>query len=139
MENETELKFVNLSSGAYSDYDATYYIGNVEITQKELDKKGTEIGDILLAEWNGLPEKKHEHVAHWGDYPTCKEWNERWGHLCPETEKYIVETGKVASKGNIDGKWKPLMEEWLSGKGYKKFPEEIPEINIYYDIPISKK
>ena len=33
--------------------------------------------------------------------------------------------------------WFEKMRAWLSTKGYEELPKEIPEINVYYDIPVS--
>lgn len=136
MKTETEMKFVILSSGSYSDYYPTYYMGTVEITQEDLDQKGTEIGDMLLAEWNAVRRVHHVHEITWRE-ETCDVTASRYSSVCPEFDE-VDESGKKISKSSIDKKWNPLMEEWLDEKGYKKLPEKIPEINIYYDIPISK-
>lgn len=135
MKEETELKFVILSSGAYSDYSPNYYVGRDEITQEELDKKGVEIGDLLLIEWQNVKEVPHVHVKDiFGE--TCDVTSKKWNRNCPDFDK-VDENGKRTWKGKIDSKWTPLMEEWLTSKGFSIVPDDIPEINTYYDIPVS--
>jgi len=116
--------FVILSTGAYSDYSPTYYIGDEEITEKEFKDKGRELGDYLLNKYNELPEREHKKVADWDDQ---------------KIERYNPETGKTIMRPSND-EWFILMDEWLTvQKEYKTLPNNIPEINCYYDFPNSNR
>ena len=115
--------FVILSTGAYSDYCPIYYIGDEEITKTELLDMGREIGDLLLNKYNELPEREHKKIYDWDDQ---------------KTERYNPETGKTVRRPSKD-EWFILMEEWLIAcEKYKRLPENIPEINCYYDFPSSQ-
>ena len=111
--------FVILSEGAYSDYSPDYYIGYIEITQEELSEKGKEVGRFLMEQYNLLPERKSTSVYEWDK---------------DKMEKYDVNTDKTIFVPS-DRDWQPIMEQWLFEKGYEKLPDNIPEINIYYDLP----
>jgi hypothetical protein len=117
------MNYVILSDGAYSDYEATHYCGEREITQEEFNKKGEEIGDIILDWAESLPTRKAEVV-----YSSNK-----------GVETYNPEDGKKVYTSDLSRKWKNKMIEWLSSQGYQEIPDNIPEINIYYsEIPNSK-
>lgn len=109
--------FVILSYGAYSDYEPIYFMGDIPITQKELDRKGKEIGDYLIAEYESLPERPDDREG---------------------VEKYDPATNKTIFSPSFE-EWFSLMKKWLlKEKGYEKLPSDIPEINVYYDIPHSQ-
>jgi len=120
---ENEKYFVILSSGAYSDYSPNYYMGEVEITDKEFDRKGIEVGDKLIEEYLLLPER-----------PSTSKWS--WEEN--KTERYDEKGEVIYPPG--DAEFEKIMEKWLlEEKGYEKLPEDIPEINCAYsDIPNSK-
>jgi len=108
--------FVILSTGAYSEYNPRYYYGLFPITQEELDKKGKEIGDIVIKEFLELPEVEVE-----------------MGRVV-----YTVRQDKNGQKISSPDycRWFDLMELWLLGEmDYEKVPEGIPEVNVYYDVP----
>jgi len=121
--------YLILSEGAYSDYSPIYFSGSKEITQKEFDKKGEEVGDKLFAWFDTLPEREHKTgLYHNTHYSSCK-----------PTEKYYPETGEMAYSGGLAEKWFKEMEKWILSQGFERLPEEIPEINVgYSDIPNSK-
>ena len=109
--------FVILSDREYSDYDPIYFMGDNQITKKELNKKGREVGDLVLNEFEKLPKRK-----------STSPWE-------GETESYNPETEKTVYSPDF-GKWYLIMEKWIEQKGFKKLPENIPEINVAYsDIP----
>lgn len=110
-----ENYFVILSEGAYSDYSPRYFIGNRKITKEELYKKGEEIGDILELWKENLP------------------FATKIGY---EQYKYDIKEDRIVF--NCDDKWFSEMVKWLDGEGFKDLPDDIPEINIYYDMPTSK-
>jgi hypothetical protein len=116
--------FVKLSTGEYSDYSPNYYMGETKITQEELDAKGIEVGDMLIAEYMALPERKYLGDMSW---------------KLNDIERYNPETGKTVYPPG-DTQWQPIMEKWLKEKGYEELDEgEIPEINVSYsDLPNSK-
>ena len=112
--------FVILSNGAYSDYSPIYFMGDIPITQEELDRKGREIGDYLIAQYEALPER-----------PTTAFWDDR------KMEKYDPVTNETIYSLSYE-EWFPLMKKWLLEEmGYEELPSDIPEINIHYDIPHS--
>lgn len=61
--------FVILSQGAYSDYSPEYFMGDVEITNKEFQLKGLEIGDRLTLL---NPDERYENVETW--FKEMKQW-----------------------------------------------------------------
>ena len=110
--------FIILSEGAYSDYSPDYYMGEIEITQGELNDKAMEIG-TKLEDWRkSLPLRE---VTDWS------------GNLCDEP--YDPKTGEGIYSWSLKTKWFIKMREWLFSKGYQELPSNIPEINVYYDIP----
>lgn len=115
--------FVILSEGEYSDYTPTYYIGDVEITQEEFDKKALELGDKLIEQYELLP-----------DRPYIPKYN----FETQTSEKYNPETNeRVRRPWGSD--FIKVMEKWLiEEKGYEKLPTEIAEIRCEYDFPTSK-
>jgi hypothetical protein len=118
--------FEKLSTGEYSDYSPNYYMGDVKITQKELDEKGIEVGDKLIAEYMLLPER-----------PYTSQFN--FSSDIGRMERYDKKTGETIYAPG-DSEWKPIMEKWLLEMGYEELDEdEIPEINVSYsDLPNSK-
>ncbi len=46
--------YLKLSEGEYSSYSPDYYVGNNEITQKELDEKGKTVGDEVIKEYKDV-------------------------------------------------------------------------------------
>ena len=104
--------FVILSEGEYSDYSPVYFMGEVEITQKELDKKGEEVGDSLYDWFDGLPKRlvKPCEEAH-SHYVLC---NENVG----KEELYYPETGEKAYSEDLSKKWFETMSVWLKEKGF---------------------
>ena len=114
-----------LSSGCYSDYSPVYYIGEYPLTQEEFTKKGKEVGDMVIAEFENYPERPHVCREDWCCF--------RPGEL--KTEKYNPSTDKrVYAVDN--NKWTKTMEDWLFSLGFEKLPESIPELNIAYsDVP----
>jgi len=104
--------FVILSTGEYSDYEPHYFMGDIPITQEELDKKSKEITDYLIAEYESFPER-----------PATVSWYDR------EMERYDPITNERVPQPYFYT-WFPLMEKWLvEEKGYEKLPDNIPEIN----------
>ena len=60
MKNTNRMKkehYVILSNGEYSDYSPTYFRGEREITQNELDEQGVRIGDECMDWYENLPER----------------------------------------------------------------------------------
>lgn len=110
--------FVILSVGAYSDYSPDYYVGDEQITQEKMDFKAREIGDKLIKEYNELPTREIKNREPW-DYRKNEKFN-------PETNKTVYEPSQYD--------FIKVFEEWLLEKGYKKL-ENIPEVNVYYDLP----
>lgn len=108
-----EAYYVILSSGAYSDYSPVYFVGPTKVTQEELKTKSLEIGDAMWAYFESLPERNGEFGSHRYD---------------PETNDYV---GICPDEGEFIEK----MSEWLYSIGYQKLPSDIPEINVYYDVP----
>lgn len=111
--------FIILSSGAYSDYDTTYYMGDREMSKKELYKKGEEIGDLLLKEYNKYPKRTVKN--YWG-----KDVEEAYN---PENNEAVYEPDNI--------QWAKLMEKWLKEEGFIEVSSDVPEINCYYDFPTS--
>lgn len=111
--------FIILSAGAYSDYEKTYYMGDREITEEELYKKGEQVGDLLLKEYNEYPARIIKNS--WGD---------------DVKELYNPENNETVNIPYYTD-WIKLMEEWLKKEGYTKLPTDVPEINCYYDFPTS--
>jgi len=111
--------FVILSEGSYSDYSPTYFMGDIKITQKELDKRGKEIGDIVLEWYKKLPERVEENGYKLNDNGM---------------EKYNTETKETIYSSDMEEKWTTRMKIWLKvDKKYKELSDNIPEININYD------
>jgi hypothetical protein len=107
--------YIILSSGAYSDYSPTYFFGDREITQDELQQKAYEIGDKMWAEWEALPERDGEFGRHKYDPLTTK-----YAGIHPDGNEFIEK-----------------MAKWLEAEGYEPVPTGLPEINVYYDVPRS--
>lgn len=116
------MNYVILSSGAYSDYDPNYYVGEKEVTQAELTAKSLEIGDEMWAWFEALPEKEGKN---WKGEPVMEKYDPS------DLEKYI------SSSGPIGEDFTKKMEEWLFSEGYTKVPDGLPEVNVYYDVPRS--
>ena len=106
--------FVIISSGAYSDYTPAYFMGDIEISQKEFNEKGKEFSDLMIEEFQKLPIKLSE-------FGTEIRYNPENNEEYPSPDKE---------------KWTILMEKWLTEKGFEKLPDNIPEINIDYDVLI---
>lgn len=106
--------FVILSSGAYSDYKATWYMGDKKITQEEIDKKGVELGDAIVEWYELLPEKENERGR------KCKYDGDM--DIWPYKLEYI---------------WRSRMEEWLKNQGYQEI-QSSAEVNIDYDLPTNR-
>lgn len=120
--------YLILSSGCYSDYDLTYYVGEKEVTQEELDKKAVEIGDKCLADYEALPERKHVCYSSW----CCSILKK--GDL----EKYDPETNELVYDPFLGKAW-PMLEKWVEDQGYTALPDSLPEVNIAYsDFPVTK-
>ncbi len=117
--------FAILSEGSYSDYSPRYYIGDYALTNDEFQKKGKEIGDLVIREFESYPERPHVCRSEW----CCSLYSSA------ETEKYDPSTNDRVYRVDEE-KWTKLMEEWLSALGFERLPEGIPEINIEYsDVP----
>lgn len=115
--------FVILSSGAYSSYSPIYFMSDNLLTKEELDKKGIEVGDKLFEEFDKNPER-----------PTKSTWESNKGRL----EKYSIMNGETLYPPNGD-EFIEIMEKWLvEEKGFKKIPNDLPEINVSYgELPNS--
>lgn len=131
MENQY---YLILSEGAYSDYSPIYYVGDKEITYNEFLKKGKEIGDEVINEWESLPERPH----------ICKD-----NYCCvytalgkpKKTEKYDPNDLKryISNSGPMSNDWFDKMEKWIFSQGFKKIPDNIPELNSSYsEFPSNK-
>lgn len=115
------MNYVILSQGAYSDYSPDYYVGEQLITQEDLDKKGREVGDMILAEYEANPERPHISEYSWDR---------------EITERYNPDTGERVTTYEHGDKWIEHMITWLNSLGFTKLPSAIPEININYgDMP----
>jgi len=119
-----EVFYVILSQGAYSDYSPIYFVGEIEITQEELESKGREEGDKLY-EWLGSLPKRDRYVR----------WLER-----TESETYDPVTNQAVYSFQLAEKWFKIMTEWLESRGFKQLPPPIPELNVAYsDLPTNSK
>lgn len=124
--------FVILSEGAYSEYSPEYWMGDIEITQEEFDKKGKEIGDLVIEEFNKLPARKH----------TCDRGNREYCFHYYSYDNGYVRFDPLTNKEYSrppQSRWQEKIEAWLTEKGYSKLPCDIPEINCHYDFPFSTK
>ena len=118
------MNYLILSSGAYSDYSPTYFAGEKEITQAELTAKSLEISDKQWSEWEALPEIE---AINWKNKPIMTKYN-------PDQPKIYV-----SDNGPDSGVFIEKMSEWLKTEGYEPVPNGLPEINVYYDLPSTKK
>jgi hypothetical protein len=124
--------YLILSEGAYSDYSPTYYVGDKEITYSEFKKKGEEIGDLLLSKFDNLPTREHNRIK-------CEKYYDgRIKCTHEELEKYWEESLEKAHRYDLKSMWMKEMEKWIFENGFEELPSDIPEINIYYDVPTSK-
>ena len=114
--------YVILSNGEYSDYSPTYFRGEREITQNELDEQGVRIGDECMDWYENLPER------------TILDWRGE-----PERVRHDPETDENIWSHDLSDQWFARMKNWIIAQGYEQFPEDIPEINVSYsDIPTSQ-
>lgn len=121
--------YLILSQGCYSDYSPRYFVGSVEVTQEEYDKKGREVGDMVIKKFQELPERKHVCEVSWCGYCIGGK---------PRMEKYDPTTNKMVYIPSYD-EWQTVMIEWLTSLGFTELPDNIPEINIdYSDLPHNK-
>ena len=118
------MYYVILSEGSYSDYSPTYFVGEIEITDKEFQAKGEEVGDKLIAEFESFPQRSDTSGYSWDKN---------------EMERYNPETDETIFSSEFAEKWHNQMTEWLHSKGYTELPTHIPEINVSYsEIPNSQ-
>jgi len=121
--------YLILSAGAYSDYSPTYFVGDREITQEEYKKKGEELGDIVIEQWENAPTRPH--VCN-GEYCCWKSDKDLY-------EKYNPVTGERYYSSPNSGEWFKLVREWILAQGYEELPENIPELNSSYsEFPNTK-
>ena len=107
--------YVILSTGSYSDYDPQYFVGEKrEITQEELDEAGRRVGDEIYDWYDKLPKRKSTDGLVKYD---------------PDTEKRVYEYSSLKKI------WFSKMKIWLEDNGFEQAPENIPEININFDLP----
>lgn len=113
--------YLILSSGSYSDYEPTYFVGEKVITQEELTAKAEEIGTKM---WN-----------EWVQYPTRTQ-RENWSNRIIEQKYDPLEPEKyISNSGPDDDEFIKKLTEWLATQGYEQVPDNLPEINVYYDVP----
>lgn len=117
--------FAILSSGCYSDYSPVYYMGEYPLSEEEFKLKGKEMGDLVISEYENLPEREH----------TCTSTYCCFSGKTEKTEKYDPVSGNRVRRVD-NGRWNDLMVAWLTSLGFVELPENIPEINIEYsDVP----
>lgn len=113
--------YVILSSGAYSDYSPIYFVGDKEITQEQLKNKSEEIGTQMWNEWIAIPTRRQK--SYWNDTEIDKKYD-------PENPKRYI-----SDSGPDEDEFMEEMKEWLKTEGFEELPLNIPEINVYYDVP----
>lgn len=111
-----------LSTGEYSDYSPTYYVGTYELTQSEFDAQAKTFAKECREWFESLPERKHECKNTW----CCMISNKQ------RTEKYDPLTGQEVLSPFDEDRWTRKMDEWLKSLGFTELPEDIPEINVSY-------
>lgn len=111
-----------LSTGEYSDYSPTYYVGTYELTQSEFDTQAKLFAKECRVWFELLPERKHKCKNTWCCMSSRKQL----------TEKYDPLTGEEVFSPFDEDRWTKKMDEWLKSLGFTELPEDIPEINVCY-------
>ncbi len=115
----TEMNYLILSTGEYSDYHATWYAGEKRISDKEFQEVGIRFGDEIVDWFYGLHEKTVE-----GKYG--------------QQVFRVKEDGEEINQYMLTDIWEEKMVGWLKDNGYSMI-EASGEINTgYSDIPTSK-
>ncbi len=120
---------VIIAEGSYEDYTPTYYVGEVQISESDFDKKAKEIGDKCVKFYLGLPERPIPE----GKYGS---WSGKLEISLQDKglEKFNPITLKKISGQDIDNQWLLLMEGWIYSLGYEKLSnvygsDDTPYIN----------
>lgn len=106
-----KIFFVSISDGEYSDFTQDFYYGPREITEKEFEDKAKWVGDFILDWFETLP---------------------------GEGSKRIFE-GQEIGRYTLGQMWLQEMEAWLEKEGFKKIPENTPDLHrAYGNMPNSR-